>query len=131
MFDTDSSGYITAVELQAFLTSLGQPQTEASLRDLMEELDQSGDGRIEFAEFSAMMINKTKNTDEEEEIEEAFRFLDRDDSGAVSAAELTLLLEQLGETEFSTDDVARMIRLADRDGDGEISLQEFKEVFRV
>ena len=66
-FDKDASGFISKDELREVLTSLGQAPTDETLRDLMEEMDINRSGEIDFGEFCAMMVLKTKNTDEDEE----------------------------------------------------------------
>jgi calmodulin len=67
-----------------------------------------------------MMANKTRNTDEEQEIYEAFEVFDRDNDGFISAAELGHILAVIGE-ESTSSEITDMIRQADQDGDGRIS----------
>jgi calmodulin len=67
-----------------------------------------------------MMANKTKNTDEEQEIYEAFKVFDRDNDGFISAAELGHIMAVIGEVSTSSE-ITDMIRQADQDGDGRIS----------
>lgn len=47
--------------------------TETELRDMVNEVDQDGNGTIEFNEFLQMMSKKMKDADGEEELKEAFR----------------------------------------------------------
>ena len=47
--------------------------TETELRDMVNEVDQDGNGTIEFNEFLQMMSKKMKDADGEEELREAFR----------------------------------------------------------
>jgi hypothetical protein len=46
---------------------------ETELRDMVNEVDQDGNGTIEFNEFLQMMSKKMKDADGEEELKEAFR----------------------------------------------------------
>lgn len=46
---------------------------ETELRDMVNEVDQDGNGTIEFNEFLQMMSKKMKGADNEEELREAFR----------------------------------------------------------
>ncbi|RZF47869.1 hypothetical protein LSTR_LSTR010086 [Laodelphax striatellus] len=46
---------------------------ETELRDMVNEVDQDGNGTIEFNEFLQMMSNKMKGADGEDELREAFK----------------------------------------------------------
>ncbi|CAI9091424.1 OLC1v1026457C1 [Oldenlandia corymbosa var. corymbosa] len=52
-FDRDGSGYITADELQQACKEFGMDDT--SLDDMIRDVDQDNDGRIDYKEFVAMM----------------------------------------------------------------------------
>uniref|UniRef100_A0AAR5PC58 EF-hand domain-containing protein n=1 Tax=Dendroctonus ponderosae TaxID=77166 RepID=A0AAR5PC58_DENPD len=73
LFDKDEDGMITMAELGVVMRSLGQRPTETELRDMVNEVDQDGNGTIEFNEFLQMMSKKMKDADGEEELKEAFR----------------------------------------------------------
>ncbi|CAI9260072.1 unnamed protein product [Lactuca saligna] len=53
-FDKDGSGYITMDELQQACKDLGLSDT-TQLDEMIKEIDQDNDGRIDYAEFTAMM----------------------------------------------------------------------------
>ncbi|CAB3367959.1 Hypothetical predicted protein [Cloeon dipterum] len=73
LFDKDEDGTITMAELGVVMRSLGQRPSETELRDMVNEVDQDGNGTIEFNEFLQMMSKKMKGADNEEELREAFR----------------------------------------------------------
>ncbi|KAG6699280.1 hypothetical protein I3843_08G059700 [Carya illinoinensis] len=52
-FDKDSSGYITIDELQQACKEFGLG--DVHLDDIIKEIDQDNDGRIDYGEFAAMM----------------------------------------------------------------------------
>ncbi|WCJ28569.1 Calcium-dependent protein kinase family protein [Euphorbia peplus] len=52
-FDKDGSGYITVDELQQACAE--QHMTDVFLEDIIREVDQDNDGRIDYGEFVAMM----------------------------------------------------------------------------
>lgn len=124
LFDKDSDGRITATELGVVMRSLGQKPTEKDLCNMVEMVDQDGNGTIEFNEFLFMMSKKMKESDREEELREAFRVFDRDGDGYISSAELSHVMINLGE-KLTEDDVEDMIKEADVDGDGRVNYEEF------
>ncbi|CAM8983164.1 unnamed protein product [Rhodiola kirilowii] len=57
-FDKDGSGYITIDELQQACKDFGLG--EVHLDEIIQEIDQDNDGRIDYSEFSAMMRKGNK-----------------------------------------------------------------------
>ena len=51
--DSDGGGTVSYAELQAAVTELGLPHTEADCRRMMREADTSGDGEVDLDEFLA------------------------------------------------------------------------------
>lgn len=67
-----------------------------------------------------MMARTTKDTDTEEEIQQAFRVFDRDGKGYISTSELRFVLLHLGEA-ITDEEVDQMIREVDSNKDGHIN----------
>ncbi|XP_076249908.1 calmodulin-alpha-like isoform X2 [Rhynchophorus ferrugineus] len=124
LFDKDEDGTITMAELGVVMRSLGQRPTETELRDMVNEVDQDGNGTIEFNEFLQMMSKKMKDADGEEELKEAFRVFDKNNDGLISNIELRHVMTSLGER-LSEEEVDDMIKEADLDGDGQVNYEEF------
>ena len=78
-----------------------------------------GDGTIDFPNFLRTVIRKMRDTDFEEEIQEAFRDFDQDGNGLISADELRNVMDNLGE-KLSDEEVDEMLRKTDIDRDGQI-----------
>mmetsp|Transcript_12836 Transcript_12836/g.39506 ORF Transcript_12836/g.39506 Transcript_12836/m.39506 type:complete len:152 (+) Transcript_12836:179-634(+) len=55
VFDKDGSGKISANELWAVLTKLGEKLTEEEANEMIKEADLNGDGEIDYQEFVKMM----------------------------------------------------------------------------
>ncbi|XP_048478432.1 calmodulin-A isoform X2 [Plutella xylostella] len=124
LFDKDEDGTITMAELGVVMRSLGQRPSETELRDMVKEVDQDGNGTIEFNEFLQMMSKKMRGADGEHELREAFRVFDKNNDGLISSVELRHVMTNLGER-LSEEEVDDMIREADLDGDGMVNYDEF------
>ncbi|KAK0090545.1 hypothetical protein PV326_004104 [Microctonus aethiopoides] len=65
VFDKHNRGYITASDLRAVLQCLGEDLSEEEIEDMIKEVDEDGDGRIDFYEFARSLVDP--GTDEEED----------------------------------------------------------------
>ncbi|CAH9104051.1 unnamed protein product [Cuscuta europaea] len=88
-FDKDGDGCITIEELATVIRSLDHNPSDEELQDMIDEVDTNGNGTIEFPEFLNLMAKKIKETDEDEEIKEAFKVFDKDQNGYISASEVS------------------------------------------
>merc|ERR1712072_1458001 len=55
-FDADGSGYITRDELVETLTTMGDPVDEEVINGMIQEADLDGDGKINYEEFTKIML---------------------------------------------------------------------------
>lgn len=82
----------------------------------------TGGGRTSFPGFLDIIKQRMKETDEEEELREAFKVFDQDRNGFISASELRHIMLNLGE-KLSDEEVKAMMSVADKDGDGKINYE--------
>lgn len=127
--DPHDTGKINTRQLGNVLRALGQLPTEAELYDLVDEIDEEGEGDIKFAEFEAMMIKRLEALNKDESLQAAFKLFDRDDDGYISQAELKTLMFNMGER-CTTEEFSDMMREIDTDNDGKISYAEFVYAMR-
>lgn len=127
--DPHDTGKINSRKLGNVLRNLGQLPTEAELHDLVDEIDEEGEGDIKFSEFEAMMIKRLEALNKDESLQAAFKLFDRDDDGYISQVELRSLMFNMGER-CTDEEFSDMIREIDTDNDGRISYQEFVYAMR-
>ena len=92
---------------------------------MVHEVDCSGPSTIDFPEFLALMCRKIRNTDKEEEIQEASQAFDVHGTGFISKAEARHLMTNLGGNLMDDEEVDELLDEADVDGDGQINCEEF------
>mmetsp|Transcript_20850 Transcript_20850/g.17294 ORF Transcript_20850/g.17294 Transcript_20850/m.17294 type:complete len:134 (-) Transcript_20850:254-655(-) len=113
VFDIDKDGSIGREEIGKLLSKFGYTPTNFELELMITEVDQDGNGIVDFPEFIKMMLNKTEMT-EAEEIREAFNLFDKDHNGNISPQEVMIGLQNLGES-VNEEDVMKLISFADFD----------------
>merc|ERR1712097_98713 len=92
LFDSDASGMIDIRELKAAMRALG-----FELKKMVNDIDNDGNGTIEFAEFLMMMTAKMGEKDTREDIEKVFKLFDDDNTNKISFRNLARVAEELGE----------------------------------
>ncbi|KFK44513.1 hypothetical protein AALP_AA1G266400 [Arabis alpina] len=124
-FDVNGDGKISSKEIGAIMTSLGHEVPEELLQKAITEIDQKGDGYINFEEFVELNTKGMDQDDVLENLKDAFSVYDIDGNGSISAEELHQVLRSLGD-ECSIAECRKMIGGVDKDGDGTIDFEEFK-----
>lgn len=129
LFDRDGDGSIPTAELGTVLRALGQNPSASELKQMINEVDQDGDGTVDFPEFLVLLVRKMKEASGETEMQEAFKVFDRDGNGMITAAEIRTAMYNLGE-KLTDEEIDEMIKEADLDGDGQLSYEEFTSILR-
>lgn len=127
LFDKDGSGSISQQELGVVLSNLGTRCTAAELSEMMNEVDQDGNGEIDFDEFVIMMARQAGYQDSEQELKDAFAVFDINKDGEISGSEIKAVMKQLGQ-HLENDEVDLIISEADVDGNGNINYDEFVKI---
>merc|ERR1711959_442885 len=120
LLDSDASGATDVRELKAAMRALGFEVRNEELKKMVTDIDNDGNGTIEFTEFLQMMTGKMGEKDTREGIEKVFKLFDDDNTNKISFRNLARVAEELGD----------MINQADRDGDGEINIDEFYRIMK-
>jgi len=123
-FDKNGDGTISTEEIDIVMKSIGLQISKQELDDLMADLDENGDGHMDFDEFVQMMDRRMSIRSQRAEIEDTFKFFDKNGDGKITFDELKEVLITLGE-EVTDKDVWDMIKEADTNGDNAIDFEEF------
>ena len=113
--------------LKNLAKNLEQNYSEEELENLINEIDEDGNGKIEFEEFLGALVNKSLG--DENIIKQAFAILDRTDSGYITPNDLRHAMLCLGEN-YTIEEIGEMISLVDDDQDGVINFQEFNKLIK-
>jgi len=132
MFDENKDGKISKDELRKVFQNMGKQASEEELSNWMENVDENGDGVIEFKEFlvKCAVIVKELQGNATSFVERAFKEFDTDGNGYITSQEMESVLTRLSGEKLTQTDITEIMRQVDPDGDGKITLQEFSNVMR-
>ncbi|XP_028130419.1 troponin C, isoallergen Bla g 6.0201-like isoform X2 [Diabrotica virgifera virgifera] len=130
-FDIERKGYIEADMIGTIIEMLGTRVTAADL-DIIDEIDEDGNGEVSFEEFANLaakfMVEEDEDTEAIQlELKGAFRLYDKEGNGFITIEVLREILRELDE-KLTEDDLDNMIDEIDADGSGTVDWDEFKAV---
>ena len=106
------------------MVSLGFDSKNASIFQMISDLDEDGSGQIEFNEWVHLMTHRVNNQSSREAINKVFPLYDDEKTGYLSVKNLRRVAQELGEN-ISEEELQEMIDRADTDRDGLVSADEF------
>jgi len=115
LFDEGGSGALTKSDLKAVCDKFGIKAGPKEIDDMFKEADVTGSGKIGFPEFMSMMARRMKQTDTEEELNEAFRVFDPYNEGSIPEKELANALSTAGD-KLSKEELDEFLRVCVVDG---------------
>ncbi|KAI5077774.1 hypothetical protein GOP47_0007598 [Adiantum capillus-veneris] len=120
--DTDNSGTLTLEELKHGLARQGSSIAESEAYQLLKAADIDGNGSIDYSEFIAATVHRSKLA-KEEQLVSTFEYFDTDRSGFITTDELADALSKHGMGDEET--IKSIIAEVDTDKDGCIDYEEF------
>merc|ERR1719486_836423 len=99
LFDADASGMIDVRELKAAMRALGFEVKNEELKKMVSDVDNDGNGTIEFVEFLSMMTGKMGEKDsreniDDEELQDMINQADRDGDGEINIDEFYRIMKK-------------------------------------
>ena len=118
-----------------FMRLCGQNPTESEPQDMINEVDDDGDGCIDFPNFLTMFAKRMRdaNSEEVKVLKELFKTFDRDGSGYTGPADLRHAFTNLGKLSFFLSPVCPRLSLLTeitRSIGGESTDEELDEIIR-
>ncbi|XP_030761812.1 troponin C, isoallergen Bla g 6.0201-like [Sitophilus oryzae] len=131
-FDVEKKGFISTEMIGTILDMLGTQLIGNELESVICEIDEDGNGEVNFEEFANLaarfLVEDDEDTDAiQTELKGAFRLYDREGNGFITIEVLREILRELDEN-LSETDLDNMIEEIDTDGSGTVDWEEFKAV---
>nr|QQP23428.1 putative calcium-binding protein CML41 [Sedum alfredii] len=126
-FDRNGDGKVSANEIRAYFTSVGEYMSYDEAKQIINELDTDGDEMLDFQEFVNVM-RKDNQDDEDNELKLAFEMFEHEKgSGCITPKGLQIMLEKIGDLR-TYNECAAMINVFDANRDGVLDFQEFRQM---
>jgi len=129
MFDTDNSGAIGAVELgEAIKRMTGLQPNGEELDELIAEVDENGDGEINFYEFCHCLSRSRAKQEagNEETVKLCFDVFDQDGNGVIGEDEFIRVAKEVGG--FSHELAKAVFHELDMEGLGFLNKNQFSAI---
>ena len=111
------------------MNELGDVVTDEEVHEMINMVDENGDGEVDFDEFLNLMRLRQGGSGEkaEDNLREIFDVFDADGSGYIDRDEMRSLMKKLAQ-DLTNDEITQIIELVDKDGDQQISFEEFRDM---
>ena len=127
MFDRDKDGLVNYIDLGNVLKSQGFNLTNQELQDMILEVDDNEDNKINFDEFLILMHSRLKKADIENELNEAFSVYDKNGTNLISVREFRKIMSSLGE-KVCQEEIDELIKKVDPKNRGYINYRELTKI---
>jgi len=110
LVDTDRGGTIGTEELARLMDTLGIRTTQEELKLMVSEIDENGNGEIDFDEFVQVMCRKVNTDYTSEEVRKAFKvFAGNAPEGYIRRKDLEKALQCYGRDKLTQDEAANLV----------------------
>ena len=109
------------------MTSLGFDSKNPAIFNMISDMDEDGNGEIDFNEFLDMMTARISENNTEDDLRRVFKLFDEERDNQISVENLKKVARELGE-DISDEELNEIIKRADLDGDGKLGFEDFYQV---
>mmetsp|Transcript_35397 Transcript_35397/g.69291 ORF Transcript_35397/g.69291 Transcript_35397/m.69291 type:complete len:169 (+) Transcript_35397:65-571(+) len=129
LVDEDKGGSISPHELGSLMETLGLKPNQEELDAMIREIDEDGNGEIDFDEFVQVMSRKVQPTYTPEEVKSAFKVFEASNSGLppghVKTNALERALTTYGTDKLSLEEAQDLLSQVDPENSGVINYVEY------
>ena len=108
IFDVNKDGHISVSELVKAMETLGFNSKNEAIYKMIVEMDEDGNGTIEFAEFLDMMTARISDRNTKEDLERVYKLFDLQRNGDIWLDDLRRVAKELGE-DISDEELKEII----------------------
>jgi len=127
--DEDKGGSISPQELGSLMETLGLKPNQEELDAMIREIDEDGNGEIEFDEFVQVMSRKVQPTYTPEEVKAAFKVFETPNAGLPGGHVKTTALERAlttyGTEKLTLEEAQDLLSQVDPENSGSINYVEY------
>mmetsp|Transcript_128122 Transcript_128122/g.370912 ORF Transcript_128122/g.370912 Transcript_128122/m.370912 type:complete len:168 (+) Transcript_128122:111-614(+) len=116
LVDSDKGGSIGTEELARLMETLGIRTTTEELRLMVSEIDENGNGEIDFDEFVQVMCRKVNTDYTSDEVRKAFKIFSSDaPDGQIRVKDLEKALQIYGREKLTADEAKNLVAQIESD----------------
>mmetsp|Transcript_73382 Transcript_73382/g.192404 ORF Transcript_73382/g.192404 Transcript_73382/m.192404 type:complete len:156 (-) Transcript_73382:86-553(-) len=110
LVDTDKGGSIGTEELSRLMETLGIRTTTEELKLMVSEIDENGNGEIDFDEFVQVMCRKVNTDYTSDEVRKAFKvFSGNAHDGSIRVRDLEKALQTYGREKLTAEEAKNLV----------------------
>merc|ERR1719222_659366 len=110
LVDTDRGGSIGTEELARLMDTLGIRTTPEELKLMVSEIDENGNGEIDFDEFVQVMCRKVNTDYTADEVRKAFRIVAGNaPEGSIRMKDLEKMLQTCGRNRLTAEEAKNLV----------------------
>eukprot|EP00449_Zooxanthella_nutricula_P015545 CAMPEP_0198546120 /NCGR_PEP_ID=MMETSP1462-20131121/66320_1 /TAXON_ID=1333877 /ORGANISM="Brandtodinium nutriculum, Strain RCC3387" /LENGTH=163 /DNA_ID=CAMNT_0044276549 /DNA_START=23 /DNA_END=514 /DNA_ORIENTATION=+ len=110
LVDSDKGGSIGTEELSRLMDTLGIRTTPEELKLMVSEIDENGNGEIDFDEFVQVMCRKVSTDYTSDEVRKAFKvFSNTAPEGCIRVKDLEKALQMYGREKLSAEEAKNLV----------------------
>ena len=126
LVDTDQGGSISTEELGSLMETLGIKTTPEELKLMVSEIDENGNGEVDFDEFVQVMSRKVNADYTVDEVQKAFKvFAGNAPEGHIKVSDLEKALQTYGKDKLSEEEAKNLVAQIEANADGLFNYSDY------